>query len=221
MQLSWREPLDDMQIKSAALGSILLSDWLLLLLTTCWSVLHQARQGLRRGEVFFFFLMGALFSFCWSESPADSSPPTSYLPAVLPPSLSVSTRHQGEMSHAVSSVCASVHARSVCFPSRPERAGMRPSGGWESKRNYRIETKSSLDLTGMLIVRFQVGSRPQTIGYTLDVWMNVCFVNEATWVGMLCWHAVSTKYDVFLKWTTCQITQSLQSCEWGHIIELA
>lgn len=48
--------------------------------------------------------------------------------------LSMTTQYQGEMSHAVSSVRVSVHARCVCFPLLPDRAGMRASGGWASTR---------------------------------------------------------------------------------------
>lgn len=134
--LSWREPLGDMLIKAPAHGSILLSDWLLLLSTICWSVLHQAHKGLCRGGelIYFIFFNGSVIFFllfgeyCWFIH--SSLKPRALLHSLL----SMSTQYQGEMSHAASSACVSVCAQSVCFPLLPERAGMRASGGWESTR---------------------------------------------------------------------------------------
>lgn len=56
--LGWREPSDDMQIKSPAQGGILIAGWLLLLSTTCWSGPQQALfkrfAPCRRKEGYYF-----------------------------------------------------------------------------------------------------------------------------------------------------------------------
>lgn len=156
--LSWREPLGDRQIKSPAHGSILLSDWLLRCQPPVDQYCIRHVKGCVGGGFFYFlFFYGSVIffllarEFCWFIH-------SSLMPRTLLHSLlSMSTQYQGEMSHAASSVCVSVHAGSVCFPLLPERAGMRASGGWgvhQSKRSDRMETQSSLYLTDVTQVEY-------------------------------------------------------------------
>lgn len=108
-------------------------------------------------DVFFWWIR----EYCWFTH--SSLTPHTLLHSLL----SVSTRYQGETSHAASSVCMSVHTCSVCFPLPllPEREGMGKGGGWEAMgANTATEWKPNSSLNNV-IDSFRMESQPQPIGY--------------------------------------------------------